>query len=112
MDGRTPDEDRIEARRLFQKEGSHRFFVAKQSAVAEGYTLHRAKTVIYMTNSWSMRERLQSEARAHRAGMSKDPVTYIDIVARETYDEKLIATLQRKKNTADMITGDKFTPWL
>jgi len=112
VDGRTPDEDRIKARRLFQKEGSHRFFVAKQSAVSEGYTLHRAKTVIYMTNSWSLRERLQSEARAHRAGMSSDPVTYIDLIARDTYDEKLIGALHSKRNNANTITGDQWTPWI
>lgn len=112
VDGRTPDEDRIAARHKFQKEGSARFFVAKQSAVSEGYTLHRAKTVIYMTNSWSLRERLQSEARAHRAGMSSDPVTYIDLIARGTYDEKLIGALHSKRKNANTITGDSWTPWI
>lgn len=112
VDGRTPEEDRITARTKFQKEGSVRFFVAKQSAVSEGYTLHRAKTVIYMTNSWSLRERLQSEARAHRAGMSNEPVTYIDLVARGTYDEKLIAALHAKRKNANTITGDEWTPWM
>jgi SNF2 family DNA or RNA helicase len=111
-DGRTSDDERIEAKRRFQKEGTARFFVAKASAAGEGLTLHRAKTVIYMTNTWSLRERLQSEDRAHRAGMSHEPVTYIDLVARNTYDEKTITALQRKKSTADIITGDKVTPWL
>lgn len=111
VDGRTPTDLRIQARRDFQ-DGTARFFVAKQSAVSEGYTLHRAKTVIYMTNSWSLRERLQSEARAHRAGMSSDPVTYIDLIARDTYDEKLIGALHSKRRNANTITGDSWTPWI
>ena len=111
VDGRTPDEDRVLARRKFQDEGSVRYFVAKQSAVSEGYTLHRAKTVIYMSNTWSLRERLQSEARAHRAGMSNDPVTYIDVVARNTYDEKVLKALRGKRSTAAIVTGDLITPW-
>lgn len=111
VDGRTPDEDRVSARKRFQA-GDVRFFVAKQSAVSEGYTLHRAKTVIYMTNTWSYRERMQSEARAHRAGMSNEPVTYIDLIARGTYDEKLIGALHTKRRNANTITGDQWTPWI
>ena len=110
-DGRTSADDRIDALRRFQKEGTARFFVAKASAAGEGLTLHRAKTVIYMSNTWSLRERLQSEDRAHRAGMTDEPVTYIDIVARNTYDEKLLKALRGKRDTAALITGDFLLDW-
>ncbi len=110
-DGRTKDEERAGAIQRFQREGSTQYFVAKASAAGEGLTLHRAKTVIYMSNTWSLRERLQSEDRAHRAGMDDEPVVYIDIVARDTYDEKVLQALRMKRDTAAIITGDQLTPW-
>jgi len=110
-DGRTSTEDRQDAIQRFQREGTARYFVAKASAAGEGLTLHRAKTVVYMSNTYSLRERLQSEDRPHRAGMTNDPVTYIDIVAEGTYDEKLLQSLRNKRNTASLITGDILTPW-
>ena len=111
-DGRTSDEERIEARQRFQRDGTARFFVAKASAAGEGLTLHRAKTVVYFNNTWSLRERLQSEDRAHRAGMSGEPVTYIDILPRDTYDEKMIDRLREKRTRANIVTGDFITPWI
>tara|TARA_R110002167_G_scaffold93122_2_gene249843 strand:+ start:38214 stop:39674 length:1461 start_codon:yes stop_codon:yes gene_type:complete len=110
-DGRTSDDDKAAALVKFQREGSVRFFVAKPSAACEGLTLHRAKTVIYASNSFSLRERLQSEDRAHRAGMSSDPVTYIDLVARNTLDGYILRALRKKRNLAAEITGDDLPSW-
>lgn len=111
FDGRTSADEREDAIQRFQKQGTARYFVAKASAAGEGLTLHRAKTCIYFENSWSLRERLQSEDRAHRAGMSDEPVTYIDLIAAGTYDEKLLQALRAKRDTAAIVTGDSFTPW-
>jgi len=110
-DGRTSSDDREDAILRFQKEKTARFFVAKASAAGEGLTLHTAKTVIYMSNTYSLRERLQSEDRAHRAGMDDKPVIYVDLIAEDTYDDKLLESLRGKKATANIITGDKVTPW-
>jgi len=110
-DGRTSDEDKAAALVKFQREGSVRFFVAKPSAAGEGLTLHRAKTMIYVSNSFSLRERLQSEDRAHRAGMSHEPVTYIDLVAKNTLDAYILQSLRKKRNLAAEITGDNLPSW-
>tara|TARA_R110000796_G_scaffold41179_3_gene102006 strand:+ start:2223 stop:3683 length:1461 start_codon:yes stop_codon:yes gene_type:complete len=110
-DGRTSDEDKAEALIKFQREGTARFFVAKPSAACEGLTLHRAGTVIYASNSFSLRERLQSEDRAHRAGMPDRPVTYIDLVARGTLDAYILRALRKKRNLAAEITGDDLPSW-
>ena len=112
FDGRTSDEDKELAKVRFQREGSARFFVAKPSAAGEGLTLHRAKTVIYASNSFSLRERLQSEDRAHRAGMSSDPVTYIDLVAKNTLDAYILRALRKKRDLASEITGDNLPTWV
>ncbi len=111
-DGRTSDEDKAKALVRFQREGSARFFVAKPSAAGRGLTLHRAKTMIYVSNSFSLEERLQSEDRAHRAGMSNEPVNYIDLVARDTMDGYILQSLRRKRNLAAEITGDELPSWV
>tara|TARA_R110000764_G_scaffold36736_2_gene81982 strand:+ start:16416 stop:17975 length:1560 start_codon:yes stop_codon:yes gene_type:complete len=110
-DGRTSDEDKARALVKFQREGSARFFVAKPSAAGEGLTLHRAKTVIYVSNSFSWRERAQSEDRAHRAGMNDEPVLYIDLVARNTLDGYILRALRKKRNLSAEITGDNLPSW-
>lgn len=111
-DGRTSDDDRIEAKHRFQTEGSAQFFVGKVSAAGLGLTLHRAKRVIFFSNTWSLGDRLQAEDRAHRAGMPDGSVTYIDLVAQDTLDEKLIKALREKRGRANLITGDEIRDWI
>ena len=111
FDGRTSDADKELAKVRFQKEGSARFFVAKASAAGRGLTLHRAKTVIYASTSFKLEERLQSEDRAHRAGMSADPVTYIDLIAANSIDSYIIRALRKKRDLASEITGDNLPRW-
>lgn len=111
FDGRTSDADRANALQWFQKDRTRQFFVAKPSAAGEGLTLHTAKCVIYYSNSFSLRERLQSEDRAHRAGMSGEPVLYIDLLARDTIDEYVLEALRNKRNLAAVVTGDDLGDW-
>ena len=111
FDGRTSDEDKERAKVRFQKEGSARFFVAKASAAGRGLTLHRAKTVIYASTSFKLEERLQSEDRAHRAGMSNEPVTYIDLIAANSIDSYIIRALRKKRDLASEVTGDTLPTW-
>ena len=44
--------------------------------------------VIYYSNGYDLEKRLQSEDRAHRIGQKKS-VTYVDIMAEDTVDERL-----------------------
>ena len=111
FDGRTNDHDRARAKQQFQKDRTKQFFVAKPSAAGEGLTLHTAKCVIYYSNSFSLRERVQSEDRAHRAGMDGDPVLYIDLLARGTIDEYVLDALRNKRNLAAAVTGDDLPTW-
>jgi SNF2 family DNA or RNA helicase len=84
---------------------SVRFFVGNVQAGGKGLTLTAANTVVYYSNNFSLEDRLQSEDRCHRIG-TKNPVTYIDIIAPDTLDEKVVSALRSKKNIADLITGD------
>lgn len=109
-DGRTSPEDREAAKKRFQ-DGEVQYFVAKPQAAGRGLTLTKAKTVIYYNNSFSADLRKQSEDRAHRIGQ-EDPVLYIDIVAKGTVDEHILATLRRKKETSATVTGDQLMGWI
>lgn len=92
--------------RRFQTDKACRYFVGHVQAGGKGLTLHAASTVVYFSNDFSLENRLQSEDRAHRIGQVNH-VTYIDMVATDTLDEKIVTVLRSKKNIADLITGDE-----
>ena len=89
----------------FQNDPEVRYFIGNVQTGAKGLTLHAASTVIYFSNNFSLEDRLQSEDRAHRIGQTKN-VTYIDIIAQGTLDEKIVKALRGKKEIADSIIED------
>lgn len=93
--------DRVDAIEEFQN-GDASVFVGNQQAGGTGITLVAASYVIYFSNNFSLRDRLQSEDRAHRIGQTKN-VTYINIAANGTIDEAVIDALSNKKDVADTI---------
>ena len=99
--GGTKKCDRIDAIDLFEK-GQVPVFVGNQQAGGTGITLVAASYVIYFSNNFSLRDRLQSEDRAHRIGQTKN-VTYINIAAQGTVDEDVVAALSDKKDVAELI---------
>jgi len=110
--GAVSSEDRLEAIKLFQNMNSPvRFFLGNVQTAGRGITLTAAQTVIYFSNNYSLEMRQQSEDRAHRVGQ-KNPVTYIDLVARGTLDEKIIQALLAKRNIANEILHDDLEDWI
>lgn len=93
--------DRVDAIEQFQN-GDASVFIGNQQAGGTGITLVAASYVIYFSNNFSLRDRLQSEDRAHRIGQEKN-VTYINIAAKGTIDEAVIGALMNKKDVADTI---------
>ena len=55
--------------------------------------------------------RLQSEDRAHRIGQKKS-VTYVDIMADDTVDEKIVKALRKKINIASEVLGEQLREWI
>ena len=82
-----------------------KYIVMQPRTGGYGLTLTKASLVIYHDQDWSLEVRQQSEDRAHRIGQLKN-VTYIDLIAHGTVDEKIREALMQKKNLADMVTGD------
>jgi SNF2 family DNA or RNA helicase len=95
--------ERNEAVAKFQ-EGEADFFIAT-SAAAKGLTLHKASTMIYYSNNYSLETRLQSQDRIHRIGQNKK-CTYIDLVVPNSIDEAIIKRLEEKKELSSMVLDD------
>lgn len=110
-DGSVSDDDAEKAKLEFQR-GDAEWFVGTAQKGGPGLTLHQAKTMIYYSNSFRLIDRLQSEDRAHRAGMDDNPVNYIDIVAANTVDERIVENLRNKKDIATEIQGDEWKEWI
>lgn len=86
------------------KAGRRRFMVAQQRAGGKGHTWIAGTYVIYFSNTFSWEDRSQSEDRAHRIGQT-EKVTYIDLVAEGTIDEKMVRALKFKKDVAEFFKG-------
>lgn len=110
FDGKVGERDRAIALDLF-KSGKRQACVAKASSMGMGLTLVNSALSFYYSNNFSMIERLQSEDRQHRPGQHR-AVTYIDLVADKTVDDKILRALRAKKAIADEVIGDEFRQWL
>ena len=110
--GEVSTDDRQKAIKDFQDPKSKvRYFVGNTQTGGYGITLTAASNVIYYSNSYDLEKRLQSEDRAHRIGQHK-PVTYVDLIAKKTVDEKIIKALRKKINIASTVMGDTVQDWI
>ena len=105
----------VEARELAVKNfqdpaAKTRFFISNKTG-AYGITLTEASTVVYYANDFDLETRIQSEDRAHRIGQ-KNPVTYIDLIAEGTIDEKIVENLRNKIAMGAKVLGEKAREWL
>jgi SNF2 family DNA or RNA helicase len=82
-----------------------RFFVGNPKTGGYGLTLTCSHTVVYYSNDYSLEVRMQSEDRAHRIGQ-EDKVTYIDLIAEGTIDEKIVKALNNKIDLASKVMGE------
>lgn len=79
------------------------------SSGSMGLNLAACHTVIYISNDYSLKTRLQSEDRVHRPGQTH-PVSYFDIVAtgpngQKTIDHTVVKTLRDKGDLATLTTS-------
>jgi len=109
--GLTPQEIRQENIVKFQTDPNCRFIIGTPQTGGYGITLTQANTVIYYSNGYDLEKRLQSEDRAHRIGQKKN-VTYIDIIAEDTIDEKIVEALRSKIDIASQVMGEELKEWI
>lgn len=104
--GSVKKSDRAHAIDAFER-GPANAFVGNQQAGGSGITLVAASFMMYFSNNYSLRDRLQSEDRAHRIGQLRN-LTCIDFVAKGTVDEQVVLRLGDKKEVADIIVDPGF----
>jgi len=110
--GDTSTEDRQKAIKLIQDPNSSvRFIIGTPQTGGYGITLTGASTMIYYSNGYDLEKRQQSEARIDRIGQEK-PMTYIDIIAEGTVDEKIVKALRTKVDIATQIMGEDLKEWI
>jgi len=110
--GDTSAEDRQKAIKLIQDKNSQvRFIVGTPQTGGYGITLTGASTMIYYSNGYDLEKRQQSEARIDRIGQERN-ITYVDIIAEDTVDEKIVSALRKKINIASEIMGEELKNWI
>lgn len=97
-DGRMSERERDAEIARFRDDA--RFFVATPATGGYGLTLNEAHHVVFYTNSFKYAERIQAEDRCHRYGQQQ-PVTYHDLIAHGSIDERIQTALARKENVLE-----------
>ena len=110
--GSTSTEDRAKAIKEIQDpESKVRFLVGTPQTGGYGITLTEANVMIYYSNGYDLEKRTQSEARINRIGQ-KRKMTYIDIIAEKTVDERIVKALRKKINIASEVMGEELKAWI
>jgi SNF2 family DNA or RNA helicase len=110
--GDTSDADRQRIVDTFQdKDSNLRFFVGNPQTAGLGLTLTAANTVVYYANDFNLETRIQSEDRCHRIGQN-NPVTYVDLLAEGTIDERIVKALQGKLDLSAKVLREDRKQWL
>ena len=110
--GDTTNEERQNAIKQIQDPNSKvRFIIGTPQTGGYGITLTGANVMVYYANGYDYEKRIQSEARINRAGQTRK-MTYVDIIAEDTVDDKIVKALRGKMNIASKITGDELKDWI
>jgi len=110
--GNIPNDQRTRNRHAFQDETSPvRFFIGQPAAGGIGIPLYAADLTIFYSNDFSLETRLQAESRP-LLPEKQLPHTYIDLVARNTLDVRLLGALRSKKGLADLVLQDPTMTWV
>lgn len=95
----TERQREAELRRWRHADGA-RFLLATQATGGHGLTLNEAHYVVFYENGFKYSERAQAEDRCHRLGQAH-PVTYVDLVAARTIDERIQQALSDKADVLE-----------
>lgn len=104
LTGDTPISSRQDLIDRFNKDPEMNVFIGNQGAGGIGINLTSSNISIYYSRNFSLEQDIQSEARNYRGGSEMhDKITRIDIMARDTIDEKVVTALASKQEIADIV---------
>lgn len=87
------------------------FMLATPDAGGKGRTWSVADLVIYYSSTNDLEKRDQSEYRVQGVGKERQ-VDYIDLIAPDTVEMKILQALRKKIDMASTITGSTWREWL
>lgn len=93
--GQVGSLERQEAIDKFQTDPACKIFLATTRVGGTGLNLTAGSIVVFLDKAWTPAENLQAQDRLHRYGQSL-PVTVIELLARDTIEEKIEDLLESK----------------
>lgn len=100
IDGKTQRDNLLK----FDKDQSIRVFIGSPAAMGVGCNITAASYAIFYSRNFSYEQSTQAESRNWRGGSEiHEKITRIDIVAKDTLDEKIMEALERKEKISDAI---------
>lgn len=103
--GLVPTDERAVVVAEFQA-GNLDVVLGTTGAAAEGVTLTRASTLIFLQRSWSNVANRQAEDRVHRIGQEASSVNIITLVTEDTIDEAVENTVNEKEGRFQELVRD------
>lgn len=105
----TGDEDAYDKQKSvdkFQKDPACNLIILNIKSGGVGITLTAASNILFAELPWTASDCDQCECRAHRNGQNL-PVTCTYLVARGTFDEKMVEIIDGERLLSDAVTGSK-----
>lgn len=99
IDGSVPTEERNAIVKEFQENPARRVFLGNIKACGVGFTLHKSSNTFLVESEWNDGENSQAIDRLHRIGQ-KSTVYARYIALKNSFDEKLLAYLLKKRKTS------------
>lgn len=98
--GSTPSDKRNELVTAFQA-GAHRLIVGTIGAMGTGFTLHRARYLVFNDLSWVPAKNLQAEKRIHRIGQARPCIIYSFYISK--IDARIGDRLEKKARAINQV---------
>ena len=86
----------------FQEKKEIKILICQTQVGGVGITLTSASVVIFYSLTFSLIDYLQAIGRTHRIGQ-KTRCLYINLIAKNTIDEHILAAVEQKKNLSDNV---------
>lgn len=102
--GTDSQEKKQKAVDAFQNDENCKLIALNYKSGGVGITLTAASRILFIEFPWTSSDCEQSECRAHRNGQ-KNAVDCYYLLARNTFDERILDIIQNERRDASIVTG-------
>jgi len=90
------------------KKGEIDILLGNPQTIGTGFNLQLSSLVVSLASDYSFYKRDQLDGRIRRPGAKGDSCTYVDIMAKDTVDDKIYKVLREKKDLLEYMRGKSF----